>query len=98
MKTVEKNRKDMVNYLRTSSKHAFMRGEKETFKIEEVSEGVFNEVYNGKRSANNINIEYWLKEYVGGAKNVIKNKIFYDGHGYKSITRKYYEKLLAMNV
>lgn len=95
MKTQEQNRKDVVNYLRTSSKHAFMKGEKGTFKIEEVSEGVFNEIHNGKASKNNLDIDYWVKEYGANAKNVIKNRIFYDGHGYKSINKKYYAKLVA---
>lgn len=95
MKTQAQHRQDVVNYLRTSSKHAFLRGEKGAFKIEEVSEGVFNEVSNGVLSKSNIDIDYWAKDYMGDAKNVIKNRIFYDGHSYKSISRKYYAKLIA---
>ena len=95
MKTQAQHRQDVVNYLRTSSKHAFLRGEKGTFKIEEVSEGVFNEVSNGVLSKNNIDIDYWVEGYSENAKNVIKNRIFYDGHGYKSISRKYYAKLIS---
>jgi hypothetical protein len=93
MKTQAQHRQDVVNYLRTCSKHAFLRGEKGTFKIEEVSEGVFNEVYGGVLSKDNINIDYYVDVCKENAKNVIKNRIFYDGHGYKSITRKYYSKL-----
>ena len=95
MKTQEQYKKEVVNYLRTSAKHAFIKGEKTTFKIEEISEGIFNEVFGGVPSTNNLNIDYWVKEYGTNAKNVIKNWIFYDGHGYKSITRKYYAKLIA---
>jgi len=95
MKTQAQHRQDVVNYLRTSSKHAFLRGEKSTFKIEEVSEGVFNEVSNGVLSKSNIDIDYWVKDYMGDTKNVIKNRIFYDGHGYKSIPMKYYAKLIV---
>lgn len=94
MKTQAQHRQDVVNYLRTSSKHAFLRGEKGTFKIEEVSEGVFNEFVLGKASNKDIDIDYWVNEYMGDAKNVIKNRIFYDGHGYKSIPMKYYAKLI----
>ena len=93
MKTQAQHRQDVVNYLRTCSKHAFLKGEKGTFKIEEVSEGVFNEFVLGKASNKDIDIDYWVKEYMGDAKNVIKNRIFYDGHGYKSIPMKYYTKL-----
>jgi hypothetical protein len=94
MKTQAQHKQDVVNYLRTSSKHAFLKGEKGAFKIEEISEGVFNEVTNGVPSKNNIDVDYWVKEYSENAKNVIKNRIFYDGHGYKSITRQHYAKLI----
>jgi hypothetical protein len=94
MKTQAQHRQDVVNYLRTSSKHAFLRGEKGTFKIEEVSEGVFNEFILGKASNKDIDIDYWVKEYMGDAKNVIKHRIFYDSHDYKGIPMKYYTKLI----
>ena len=92
MKTQAQHRQDVVNYLRISSKHAFLRGEKGTFKIEEISEGVFTEVSKGFHPKA-INIDYWVNEYKGDAKNVIKHRIFYDGHGFKSIPMKYYTKL-----
>ena len=94
MKTQEQHRQDVVNYLRTSSKHAFSRGESGTFKIEEISEGVFNEFHNGKASSRNLNIDYYIDTCKENAKNVIKNRIFYDGHGYKSIKIGYYNKLI----
>jgi len=93
MKTKEQNRQDVVNYLRTTSKHAFTKGEKGIFKIEEIEEGVFNEVTGGIRSKSNINIDWYIDNYNNDAKNVIKNRIFYQGHGYKSIKMKYYNKL-----
>ena len=92
MKTQTQHRQDVVNYLRTCSKHAFLIVETGTFKIEEVSEGVFAEVSKGFHPKA-IDIDSWVNSYKGDAKNVIKNRIFYNGHGYKSINRKYYAKL-----
>ena len=93
MKTKEQNRQDVVNYLRTTSKHAFLRGEKGIFKIEEIENEVFNEVSGGVQSKSNINIDWFIDNYGNDAKNVIRKRIFYDGHGYKSIKMKYYNKL-----
>ena len=93
MKTKEQNRQDVVNYLRTTSKHAFIRGEKGIFKIEEIKNEVFNEFTLGKQSHTNLNVDWYIDNYGNDAKNVIKNRIFYGGHGYKSIRMKYYNKL-----
>ena len=93
MKTKEQNTQDVVNYLRTTSKHAFFRGEKGIFKIDEIEEGVFNEFIGGNPSKTNINIDWYVDNYGNDAKNVIRKRIFYDGHGYKSIKMKYYDKL-----
>ena len=93
MKTKEQNRQDVVNYLRTTSKHAFIRGEKGIFKIEEIENEVFNEFTLGKQSHTNLNIDWYIDNYGNDAKNVIKNRIFYGGHGYKSIKMKHYNKL-----
>ena len=93
MKTKEQNRHDVVNYLRTTSKHAFIKGERGIFKIEEVEGGVFNEVIGDIRSKSNINIDWFVDNYGNDAKHVIRKRIFHDGHGYKSIKMKYYNKL-----
>jgi hypothetical protein len=93
MKTKEQNRQDVVSYLRTTSKHAFFRGNKGIFRMEEVGEGVFNEVIGGIQSKTNINIDWFVDNYCNDAKNVIRKRIFHDGHGYKSIKMKYYNKL-----
>ena len=93
MKTKEQNRQDVVNYLRTTSKHAFIKGERGIFKIEEVEGEVFNEVIGDIRSKANINIDWFVDNYGNDAKHVIRKRIFYDGHGYKSIKMKYYNKL-----
>jgi hypothetical protein len=98
MKTQEQHRQDVVNYLRTASKHAFMRGEKgETFRIEETSEGVFQTVYGGKPYKLDIDV-YFKYNQPGNVKNSIKNKLFYNGHGYKSIRMSYYIKLVNPSV
>jgi hypothetical protein len=93
MKTKEQNRQDVVNYLRTTSGHAFFRGEKGIFKIEEIEEGVFNEMAGGIQSKTNINIDWFVKNYDNEAKHVIRKRIFHGGHGYKSIKMRYYNKL-----
>lgn len=93
MKTKEQNRQDVVSYLRTTSKHAFFRGNKGIFRMEEVEGEVFNEVIGGIKSKSNINIDWFVDNYGNDAKHVIRKRIFYDGHGYKSIKMKYYNKL-----
>ena len=93
MKTKEQNRQDVVNYLKITSKHAFMRGKGGIFKIEETEEGVFNEFIGGIRSHLGINIDWFVDNYGNDAKHVIRKRIFYDGHGYKSIGMRYYNKL-----
>jgi hypothetical protein len=93
MKTKEQNRQDVVSYLKTTSKHAFFRGNKGIFRMEEVEDEVFNEVIGGIKSKSNINIDWFVDNYGNDAKNVIRKRIFYDGHGYTSIKMKYYNKL-----
>jgi hypothetical protein len=93
MKTKEQNRQDVISYLKITSKHAFIRGEQGIFRIEEIGEGVFNEFTCGNQSKSNINIDWFIDNYGNDAKNVIRKRIFYDGHGYKSIRMTYYNKL-----
>ena len=93
MKTKEQNRQDVVSYLRTTSKHAFMRGEGGIFKIEEIEDECFNEIIDGIGSRSNINIDWFVDNYSNEARNVIRKRIFNGGHGYKSIKMKYYNKL-----
>jgi hypothetical protein len=95
MKTKEQHRQDVVNYLRLTAQHKFLRGKQDLLTIIETEDGSFFEVNNGTPAKMPINIDWYVDNYMGDAKNVIKNRIFYQGHGYTSIRRKYYEKLLA---
>lgn len=94
MKTVEQNKQEVINYLRLTAQHRFLKGESTTLTIIETEDGNFYEVNNGRQSNHVINIDWYVNEYRNDAKNVIKNRIFYKDHGYKSIKRKYYDKLL----
>ena len=93
MKTLEQNKKDVINYLRLTSQHRFLRGT-ETMTIVETESGEWFEIKNGTPSKYPINIEWQVSNYGNDAKNVIKNMIFPKDHGYVSIRRKYYDKLL----
>jgi hypothetical protein len=94
MKTKEQNMQDVINYLRLTSQHRFLKGTSNTMTIIETESGEWFEVNNGRPSNHSINITWYVDNYVNDAKNVIKNRIFYKDHGYKSIRRKYYDKLL----
>jgi len=94
MKTKEQNMQDVINYLRLTSQHKFLRGTSDTMTIIETENGQWFEVNNGRPSHLPINITWYVDNYGNDAKNVIKNRIFPKDHGYKSIRRKYYDKLL----
>lgn len=94
MKTKEQNMQDVINYLRLTAQHRFLRGTSDTMTIIETENGQWFEVNNGKPAHLPINITWYVDNYRNDAKNVIKNRIFPKDHGYKSIRRKYYDKLL----
>lgn len=94
MKTVEQNTSEVVKYLRLTAQHRFLRGKEDLMTIIENESGEFYEVNNGRQSNHVINIAWYVLNYDNDAKNVIKNRIFLRDHGYKSIRRKYYDKLL----
>lgn len=96
MKTAEQNKQEVINYLRLTAQHRFLKGESETFSIVETENGEFYEFKNGKPATQPINIDWYVKEYMSNAKNVISHgRLFYRDHGYKSIKRKYYDKLIS---
>jgi hypothetical protein len=95
MKTQEQHKQDVVNYLRLTAQHKFLKGESNLLGLIETADGSFFRVDNGTPVTSQINIDWFVEHYKGDAKNVIKNQIFFHGHGYTSIKRKYYEKLLA---
>jgi len=95
MKTREQHKTDVINYLRLTAQHRFLRGKQDLMTIMESGDFGFVEVNNGRQSNHPINVDWYVDNYMGDAKNVIKNRIFYQDHGYSSIKRKYYEKLLT---
>ena len=95
MKTQAQHKQDVINYLRLTAQHKFIKGKQELLTIIETEDGTFFEVNSGVPAKTPINIDWFVEYYKGDAKNVIRNRIFYQDHGYSSIKRKYYEKLLA---
>jgi len=95
MKTQAQHKTDVINYLRLTAQHKFLKGKGELLTIIETEDGSFFELNNGTPVKMPINIDWYVDNYMGDAKNVIKHRIFYQDHGYISIKRKYYEKLLA---
>lgn len=95
MKTQEQHKQDVINYLRLTAQHKFLRGETDVFTFIETIDSSFFKVINGVPHHTPLNIDLYVNEYKGDTKNVIKNMIFYGGHGYKSIKNTYYEKLLT---
>jgi hypothetical protein len=94
MKTIEQNTAEVLKYLRLTTQHRFLRGTCDIMTIIENESGEFYEVNGCRKSNHVIDVEWYVKEYMNDAKNVIKNRIFYKDHGYKSIKGKYYDKLL----
>ena len=98
MKTQEQNRQDVVNYLRTTAKHKFIRGKQEVLEFTETEDGIFYRVHSGKPERTPINIDWYIETYGSNAKNVIASGTFYKGHGYQSIRASYYRKLMNPEV
>jgi hypothetical protein len=90
MKTKEENKMEVVKYLTTVSKHAYLNGDK-PFRVVERG-GEFLKVYGDKEYR--IDIDATVQYYEGNSKNVIKNQIFGRDHDLKPIRMRYYLKLV----
>ena len=90
MRTQEENKMEVVKYLTTVSKHAYIKWDTQPFRVIERN-GEFLKVYGDKEYR--IDVDGTVGYYGANSKNVIKNQIFGRDHGLKPIRMSYYNKL-----
>lgn len=95
MKTIDKNRQKVLDYLDKTSKHTFVRKDRE-------DEGYFKVIKDGDKfkvlrrgKVFPLDIDYYINYYGRNAKNVIKHRLFLNENMYSIKNTKYVKANLA---